>query len=82
MKKFACYCCGYLVYDKPNGETFEICPICWWQDDAYQHSRPDSAGGANKVSLNEAKNNFKLYGACEPRFTGRKPYIDEIPDIK
>ncbi|WP_426578581.1 CPCC family cysteine-rich protein [Xenorhabdus stockiae] len=36
-----------------------ICDICHWEDDPVQHKHPDLAGGANSMSLNEAKNAFK-----------------------
>ncbi|MCQ2468836.1 MAG: hypothetical protein MJ100_03405 [Ruminococcus sp.] len=33
MKKFRCLCCGYRTVDV-RGE-FDICPICFWEDDLY-----------------------------------------------
>lgn len=35
-------------------EAFEICG-CGWQNDPVQYDDPDYAGGANRMSLNEAK---------------------------
>ncbi|GHA65671.1 membrane protein [Formosimonas limnophila] len=79
-QKFPCPCCGYLVWDYPDG-TFEICDICLWQDDPIQKNEPNYSGGANDVSLNKAKENFKKYGVCEERFigAGRRPYQNELP---
>ena len=34
--------------------SYEICPICGWEDDKVQASEADSKIGANKLSLNEA----------------------------
>ena len=34
---------------------FEICPICYWEDDDYQIENPDYAGGANDLSFNQAR---------------------------
>lgn len=34
---------------------YQWCPICDWQDDEYQEMHPDEAGGANNISLNEAR---------------------------
>ena len=63
MKKYKCVCCGnYTINDKPPG-TFEICPICFWEDDNVQFDDPDYAGGANNVSLNIAKENYRIIGA-------------------
>ena len=63
--KFYCECCGYnTLYEKPNG-TYQICTTCYWEDDPIQSAEPDYKGGANKVSLNQAKRNFAEFGACE-----------------
>ena len=32
---------------------------CGWQDDAVQNDNPDYKGGANQMSLNEAKEAYK-----------------------
>jgi hypothetical protein len=32
-----------------------VCPICEWENDGVQYDDPDYEGGANKVSLNQAK---------------------------
>lgn len=72
---FACPCCGYkTLAEKPPG-TYDICEICFWEDDGIQFDDPDYSGGANKVSLREAQLNFKRIGACEERCTQfvRKP---------
>ncbi len=57
--KFTCPCCGHkTLNEKPPG-THDICSICNWEDDKVQYDDPDYEGGANKVSLNQAKENFK-----------------------
>lgn len=33
MKKYKCLCCGYQTLDT-RGE-YDICPVCFWEDDAY-----------------------------------------------
>jgi len=47
---FPCPCCGFLVFAEPAG-SYEICPLCNWEDDAIQLVSPGYAGGANKESL-------------------------------
>jgi hypothetical protein len=68
-----CLCCGYRTiegyktdhgYTKPP-ETYDICPICFWQDDRVATRFPDEAIGPNGVSLNEARRNFQEFGASE-----------------
>lgn len=34
---------------------YEICDVCNWEDDPVQSSDPDYAGGANELSLNQAR---------------------------
>lgn len=57
-----CPCCGFLVFDGPPG-THDICPICNWEDDRGQLDDPTFAGGANRVSLMEAQENYRAFGA-------------------
>lgn len=57
LQKYVCPCCGALSLDDEN--AWEICEICDWEDDPLQHKKPDLRGGANVMSLNEAKKNFK-----------------------
>jgi hypothetical protein len=61
-----CPCCGYLVYEEAPG-SYDICPICFWEDDIVQLAFPDMAGGANKCSLITAQRHFAEFGACELR---------------
>ena len=55
-----CDCCGAYTVEEPR----DICPFCGWEDDPYQHTHPEDVG-ANAVSLNEARGNFKRYGRAE-----------------
>jgi len=65
LEKFACPCCGYKTFElKPNG-TYDICQVCFWEDDLSQLNNPDYVGGANKVSLRQGQQNFAKFGACE-----------------
>lgn len=66
--KHACPCCRYLTLPEIN--AWEICPICFWEDDPVQREDPQSSGGANTVSLNQAQKNFADFRASEKRFAG------------
>ena len=59
--KYKCPCCGNYSLELSPGQ-FEICDICDWEDDPIQRNEPDYSGGANKISLNEAKEKFKKHG--------------------
>lgn len=74
-----CPCCRYLTLgDKAE---WEVCPVCFWEDDGRDEADADEAGGANHVSLMEARANYARIGASEPRFVSsvRAPLPKEIP---
>lgn len=48
---YSCACCGFLTITDAQGGTFEICPICYWEDDDVQFKDINFAGGANDESL-------------------------------
>jgi hypothetical protein len=63
--KYTCPCCGYKTLEREPLGTYDLCPICFWEDDAVQFDDPDYEGGANEVSLRQAQKNFAEFGACE-----------------
>ena len=80
--KYTCPCCGYMTLEEPPPGTFDICPVCWWEDDAAQFEDPEFAGGANLPSLRQAQANFRQFGASEECFKVlvRRPEADEVKD--
>lgn len=48
-----CPCCESFYFREKN--AYEICPACGWEDDRVQRMDPDFEGGANELSLNEAR---------------------------
>ena len=56
-----CPCCGYRTL--PSRHDYELCPVCWWEDDGAQ---PWEVGGPNGVSLIEAQQEF---------LRRRRPYV-------
>lgn len=75
-----CPCCGYLTLPELRG-SFTICEVCRWEDDDIQFDDPDFRSGANDVSLNEARANFRRIGAADPKLAGsaRPPRPSEVP---
>ncbi len=47
---YPCPSCGFQVFDEPTG-SYDICPICGWEDDHVQLKYPLMRGGANGGSL-------------------------------
>ncbi len=50
---YECPVCGNKTLDALRDH--EICTVCNWEDDLVQFIKPDFKGGANKMSLNEAR---------------------------
>ena len=76
--KYPCPCCGFLIFSEPPG-SYDICEICFWEDDISQLRFP-RMGGANRVSLIDGQRNFAKLGASEVRMVShvRRPRpVDE-----
>lgn len=42
---YPCPCCGHRVLSAMPG-SYEICPVCFWEDDGVQFRWPTMAGGS------------------------------------
>jgi hypothetical protein len=72
-----CACCGYLTVF----QEYDICPVCFWEADDVQEHDPAFAGGANKMSLTEARASYRDIGAIGPGWLShvRPPLPYELP---
>jgi len=50
-----CPSCGFLTLEEETYGSYNICPVCGWEDDGVQLANPTSGGGANSKSLAEAQ---------------------------
>jgi hypothetical protein len=76
--EYYCPCCGYRTLSEIN--NYDICRLCFWEDDPFQKEDPFSEGGANYVSLVQAKENYELFGACRNeciKFVSKPPIYPE-----
>lgn len=48
-----CPVCG--KYEFEGYGSFDVCDVCNWEDDPVQEKNPDEEGGANSMSLNQAR---------------------------
>lgn len=80
-KGYPCACCGYLTMSEKESGTFEICPVCFWEDDNVQFKNVEFKGGANQESLREARENFRKFRSSSERYLNdvRNPFEEEIP---
>ena len=78
---YACPCCGCLTLGERGG--YEICPVCFWEDDGQDDHNADLVlGGPNgSLSLTQARRNFQDFGACDLRYLKnvREPLPEERP---
>ena len=65
--KRTCPCCGHKTLGAAPF-TYEICKVCFWEDDPVQLLDPSARGGANPPSLMECQASFAECGAAEQRF--------------
>lgn len=63
--RHACPCCRHRTLDVRGG--FEICPVCYWEDDGQdEHDADVVRGGPNGgLSLSVARANYAQLGACD-----------------
>lgn len=61
--EFQCPCCDY--YTLAGRAGFEICPICYWEDDGQDMGELDRVSGPNHITLRAARENFERIGASD-----------------
>lgn len=82
-RRYPCRCCGFWTLSDPQPGSYEVCAVCFWEDDAVQNADPEYEGGANRVSLSEARDNYIRIGACEQMSVAsvRSPKAAEFPPV-
>ncbi|ARN79246.1 hypothetical protein BST97_15320 [Nonlabens spongiae] len=61
-----CPCCDYFTIAEMAG--FEICPVCFWEDDGQDLKELDKNSGPNHITLREGRTNFKKFKVSDPRY--------------
>jgi len=76
-----CPCCGCLTLSARA--SYEICEVCFWEDDGQDdHDTDVVRGGPNgSLSLSHARTNYLRIGACEESMLDnvRSPGPSELP---
>ncbi|MGN7761431.1 CPCC family cysteine-rich protein [Paenibacillus sp. 22594] len=77
-----CPCCGYFTIESDDEVIVDICDVCFWQYDVVAHEKPDWNIGANHLSLNQARENYKVFGVCKEGYGNlvREPLLIELPE--
>jgi len=75
-----CPCCGYKTLSHRG--AFEICDVCFWEDDGQDDYDADTVrGGPNGgLSLTQARANYRRLKACDEQSMDsvRGPRPDEV----
>jgi len=80
--KYPCPCCGYITLPAPQEEAIAyICPVCFWENDVFVKSDDEPSDENHGMTLNEARENYRIIGACteKMRIHVRKPLPEEYP---
>lgn len=80
LKSYACPCCLHrTLHGRGN---YEICPVCYWEDDGQDdHDADVVRGGPNcDWSLTASRLQYSQTGACRPEDLPhvRQPLSDEL----
>jgi len=62
MSLHQCPCCDFFTLSIRG--DWEICPICFWEDDGIDLDRADRKSGPNYLTLRAGRQNFQRIGAC------------------
>jgi len=77
-----CPCCGLKTLGERGG--YEICAVCFWEDDGQDDDDADEVlGGPNgDLSLSMGRANYKAFGASREQDLPhvRPPLPEEMPD--
>ena len=78
-RRYECPCCGFRTLTDSN--NYEVCPVCFWEDDPVQKEDPHYNGGANSLSLEQARRNYVEISASQGEFLKkvRPPRPEEMP---
>ena len=62
LKLIECPCCGCRTMGER--ENYEICKVCWWEDDGQDNNNTDEIfGGPNyEICLSIGRYNFIIFG--------------------
>lgn len=58
---YPCPCCGYRTL--PALDAYDLCPVCFWEDDGMHSEDSASLDGPNGMTLTEGQRLFLRYGS-------------------
>ncbi len=67
-----CPCCGNITIPYGGDALAYICPICWWEIDLFIQSDDEPSDQNHGLTLNQARENYKKFGAVKEEFIANK----------
>ncbi len=61
-----CPCCGCKTIPNQGNAMAFICPVCFWEIDLFINSENETSDQNHGLTLNQARENFKTFGAVLP----------------
>src|SRR5688572_28713454 len=58
---YTCPCCGFRTL--PGAGNYDLCPVCFWEDDGMHDNDADSVEGPNGITLAEGQRLYQRYGS-------------------
>ena len=75
-----CPVCGKTEFAEYG--SFDICPFCKWKDDLLQGDNHNYAGGANCLSVNEARIEYFLLNFSTTKEKAKELYDEYCEDLR
>ena len=67
-RRFQCPCCDHFTLGERR--SFEVCPICAWEDDGQDLDELDLVSTPNHITLPQGRSNFQSFGASDQSALG------------
>ena len=75
-----CPVCGKTEFEEYS--SYDICPFCKWEDDGIQGDDHNYAGGANHLSVNEARIEYFLLNFPATKKKAKELYDGYSEDLR
>lgn len=72
-----CPCCRYITIPNRGDALAYICPVCMWEIDLFIHDENEGSDLNNGLTLKQARENYKQFGAVQEYF---KKYCREVKE--
>ena len=78
--RFQCVCCDY--YTVVERHSFEVCQVCYWEDDGTTMAGLEVESRANHMTLLAARKSFEAIGAIDQSAVSLVASADERAGLR